>query len=130
MKKLYRSSTNKKIAGLCGGIGDYFEIDPTFIRLILLFIGFFTAVFPALIAYLIAILIVPIETKKKNKKEFSMLYRSKNNKMIAGVCGGLSEFFKIDVSIIRLLFVFITILTAVFPLLITYLIAWIIIPQK
>lgn len=34
MKKLYRSSTDKILAGVCGGIGNYFEIDPTIIRLI------------------------------------------------------------------------------------------------
>ncbi len=32
-KQLYKSSTNKKIAGVCGGIGEYFDIDPTLVRL-------------------------------------------------------------------------------------------------
>ena len=32
-KKLYRSSTDKKIAGVCGGLGEYFNIDPTLVRL-------------------------------------------------------------------------------------------------
>ena len=32
-KKLYRSLTNRKIAGVCGGIGEYFNIDPTLVRL-------------------------------------------------------------------------------------------------
>lgn len=33
MKRLYRSNSNKMIAGVCGGIGEYFNIDPTLIRL-------------------------------------------------------------------------------------------------
>ena len=39
-KKLYRSKTNKKLAGVCGGLGEYFNVDPTLIRLaaILLFV--------------------------------------------------------------------------------------------
>ena len=34
MKKLYRNETDGKIAGICSGIGDYFEIDPVIIRLL------------------------------------------------------------------------------------------------
>lgn len=56
MKKLYRSNINKKIFGVCGGIGEYFNIDPTLVRLawvICAFSGF------GLIAYFIAALIIP-----------------------------------------------------------------------
>lgn len=35
-KKLYRSKTDRKIAGICGGLGEYFDIDPTWIRIIAL----------------------------------------------------------------------------------------------
>ena len=45
MKKLYKSRTNKKLAGVCGGLGDYFKIDPSIIRLLVLVIGVFTAIF-------------------------------------------------------------------------------------
>ncbi len=131
MKKLYRSRTNKKVAGLCGGLGDYFEIDPAFIRLGLLFICVFTAVFPVLIAYLIVVIIVPLEPiAEQPARKIHRLYRSKKNKMIAGVCGGIAEFFQIDTTIVRLIFVFFMIITAVLPLLITYIIAWIIIPEN
>ena len=56
------------------------------------------------------------------------LYRSKNNRRVAGVCGGIAEYFDIDPTLVRLL-------TLLFILLggagvITYLIAWIIIPKK
>jgi len=58
-KKLYRSRTNKMIAGVCGGLGDYFELDPTLIRL-----GTVVMVLAAgagILAYLIAWIIVPLE---------------------------------------------------------------------
>ena len=58
-KRLYRSKENKVFAGICGGIGDYFSVDPALVRLIWLLIVIFTGFFPGLIAYLIAILIVP-----------------------------------------------------------------------
>ena len=59
MKRLYRSEHNKKIAGLCGGIGEYLDIDPTIVRLIAIVFGIATGVFPFLIGYFIAWMIVP-----------------------------------------------------------------------
>lgn len=58
MKRLYRSTTNRMVAGVIGGIGEYFRIDPTILRLgfvVLLFFSLFTA---ALI-YLAAVVIIP-----------------------------------------------------------------------
>ena len=48
--------------------------------------------------------------------------------MIAGVCGGLANYFDMDVSLLRLLFVAFTLLTAVLPFVLFYIIAWIIVP--
>lgn len=59
MKKLYLSDTDRKISGVCGGIGEYFEIDSTLIRLAWVLISIFTAVFPGLIAYIFASFIIP-----------------------------------------------------------------------
>ena len=58
------------------------------------------------------------------------LYRSKTKKMIAGVCGGLADYFEIDISLVRLIFVAISLITAVIPMLIFYVIAWIILPVE
>ncbi len=56
-KKLYRSKEGRKIAGVCGGLGEYFDIDPTIIRLIWLAMLF--AVGSGVLAYIIAWIIVP-----------------------------------------------------------------------
>ena len=56
-KKLYRSKTNKKILGVCGGIAEYFDIDATIIRLILVLAVLFAGV--GVLAYLIAALVIP-----------------------------------------------------------------------
>lgn len=53
MKRIYLSQTNKKICGVCGGIGETLDIDPTLIRMIFILIAFVTAIFPAIFAYLI-----------------------------------------------------------------------------
>jgi len=56
-KKLYRSSTNYKLAGVCGGIGEYFNIDPTLIRLA--WILFSVMGGAGVLAYIIAALVMP-----------------------------------------------------------------------
>lgn len=58
------------------------------------------------------------------------LYRSEQQKMIGGVCGGLAEYFELDVTLIRLIFVAVGLLTAIFPMLVFYIIAWIIVPVR
>lgn len=58
-KRLYRSSTNKVFAGVCGGVGEFFEIDPVLVRLIWLLIVVFTGGVPGLVAYIIAVYIIP-----------------------------------------------------------------------
>ena len=59
-KQLFRSRTNKKIAGVCGGMGEYFDIDPTWIRLGWLLVGIFHPP-AALLVYLIMAIVVPYE---------------------------------------------------------------------
>lgn len=59
MKKLYRSRKDSKIAGVCGGIAEYFNIDATIIRLLAVLSIFFGG--GGIIAYLIAWLIIPLE---------------------------------------------------------------------
>lgn len=58
-KRLYKSSTDKKVCGVCGGIANYFDVDPTVIRLI--WVIFTLAGGSGLIAYIIAVIIMPDE---------------------------------------------------------------------
>jgi len=57
-KKLYRSSENRVLTGLFGGLGDYFDVDPTVLRIGWLLVVVFTGFVPGLIAYIVAALIV------------------------------------------------------------------------
>jgi len=63
MKRLYRSETDKKIAGICGGIGENLDVDPTIVRLIAVVLTFATGIIPFLIGYVIAWWIVPTRTE-------------------------------------------------------------------
>jgi len=58
------------------------------------------------------------------------LYRSRIDRRIAGVFGGLGQYFNVDSTVIRLLAVLILIFTGFIPMIIVYLIAWVIIPEK
>ncbi|HRH31934.1 MAG TPA: PspC domain-containing protein [bacterium] len=59
MKKLYKSSTDKKIAGVCGGLAEYFEIDATILRLVWALVVVFSGFVPGGLVYLIAALVMP-----------------------------------------------------------------------
>jgi phage shock protein C len=58
-KTLYRSKTNKTWLGVCGGLGEYLNIDPVVIRLLLVLITALTGFFPGLIVYLVSSIIIP-----------------------------------------------------------------------
>lgn len=62
-------------------------------------------------------------------KEIKRLYRSKKNRMLAGVCGGLAEYFNVDPTIVRLIAVLLLLPGGV-PGLVPYLILWLIVPEN
>ena len=57
MKELRKSDTNRVICGVCGGLGEYFQVDPTIVRLLL--VAFTLLGGSGIIAYLIAAVIMP-----------------------------------------------------------------------
>ena len=65
-KRLYKSETDKKLEGVCAGIAEYMDLDPTLIRLIYVVLTMFTGVIPGVIAYVILAVIVPKESEVKN----------------------------------------------------------------
>jgi len=60
-KRLYKSMTDKKIAGVCGGIAEYMNVDSTIVRLICIALVFGWG--SGLIAYIVAALVMPIKVK-------------------------------------------------------------------
>jgi len=59
MKRIYRSQEDRKIAGILGGLGELFDIDPTLLRLLFVFVGLATGIIPLVVAYLIGWIIIP-----------------------------------------------------------------------
>ena len=181
-KRLYRSRADRFIAGVCGGLGEYFDVDANVFRLLFIFLTLFGG--SGLILYLAALIIVPEnpyqETPEKPRSSHAMFWglllislgiililrqigffylfniknlpwsfiwavfliilgiilifsqsrkrppasadtaedeaeateigitRSRKDRMIAGVCGGIAHYFNIDSSLVRLLWVLAT----------------------
>lgn len=203
MKRLYRSADNRLIGGVCGGLGDYFDVDPVLVRLVWLILILFGGI--GLLLYLVGWLIIPEDenvdlTQARPKRaarvagrgrfwwgillvvmgvylwgshQFSFIiwpkipfvsiqsrdlvpfililvgiyvlytfgrptaghghashgiYRSRDQRKIAGVCGGLAEFFKVDPTLVRVLWVAGALLYGATVLL--YLILMIALPEK
>jgi len=139
VKRLYRSSKDKNIAGICGGLGEMFSIDSTLIRLAVVFIavalviinGAVAGILPLVLAYIVGWIIVPVapgHEEGKDERHMKKIYRSEKDKKIAGICGGLGEMFSIDSTLVRLAVVFIGLVTGILPIIIAYIVGWMIIP--
>lgn len=61
MKRLYRSRNDRKIAGVLGGVSEYFQMDPTVVRIVYAILFILTSFFPFGLIYLAAIFIIPNE---------------------------------------------------------------------
>jgi phage shock protein C len=59
-KRLMRSAIDRKIAGVCGGIGEYFAVDSTLVRLLWAFITLVSGIVPGILAYVVGWLIMPL----------------------------------------------------------------------
>jgi phage shock protein PspC (stress-responsive transcriptional regulator) len=98
-KRLYRDEQNKVLGGVCSGIANYFNVEPLVIRILWIFL-----IGVNILAYLILWIAVPSSSVKEVGGVRKRLFRDIENKIIGGVCAGLSKYFGIRVGIVRLLF--------------------------
>lgn len=68
-KRLYKSRKDQKLCGVCGGIAEYFNIDPTIVRLIWAFVAVFGGV--GLLAYIICAIVIPVEPDDYNYVQYN-----------------------------------------------------------
>ncbi|UTC67106.1 MULTISPECIES: PspC domain-containing protein [unclassified Treponema] len=66
-KRLYKSSSNKKILGVCAGLAEYLGVDPVLIRLLWIIFALFVG--SGVIVYIIAAIIMPYDTEIKDDDE-------------------------------------------------------------
>jgi phage shock protein PspC (stress-responsive transcriptional regulator) len=98
-KRLYRDETHKVLGGVCSGIANYFNIDPLIVRI--LFIIFLGVTFWV---YFILWIAVPSSSSVVIGSQRKRLFRDQDNKLIAGICAGLAQYFNVQVWIPRVLF--------------------------
>lgn len=127
MKRFYRSVKDKQIAGICGGLGEYLNVDSNLIRIVMILFFVLTG-FLGVIAYLIAWMIVPLEGESSLRER--KLFRSREDKKIAGVCGGIAKYLGHDSTFIRLIFIILFVLSGFIPMLVFYVLVWFFIPYE
>jgi phage shock protein C len=59
VRRLHRSRTNRVLAGVCGGLAEYYGSDPTAVRLVTVVLGLFTGIVPMVVVYIVAAIVVP-----------------------------------------------------------------------
>jgi phage shock protein PspC (stress-responsive transcriptional regulator) len=125
MKRLHRSDEDRKIAGVCAGLGEYFDLDPVFFRLFFLFSILFGGL--GLLAYVVLWILMPLAPGAQSAARAGRRLRlSAQERMIGGVCGGLGEFFELDPILFRAAFLVAAVLGGAGVVL--YLVLWLLIP--
>ena len=97
-KRLYRDENNKILGGVCAGVANYFNIDPLIVRILFVVTGI------GLFVYLLLWLFVPGNSSAVIGSTRKKLYRDSDDKIIAGVCSGIGNYFGITPWIPRILF--------------------------
>jgi phage shock protein PspC (stress-responsive transcriptional regulator) len=130
MRRLTRSRANAQIAGVCAGLAEYLDVDVVFVRAAWVVLSIVPgAIVGGVLAYLAAWLVIPESTEPAAVPAGRRLMRSATDKKVAGVCGGLAEYFGVDATAVRLIWAILSIFCgAVIGGVIAYLVAWIIIP--
>lgn len=132
VRRLMRSRAERTCAGVCGGLAEYIDWDPTIVRLLWIFALFLSGGM-ALFAYLAFWIVMPEAPAYTGAgagfAHAKRLTRSRNERMLAGVCGGLAEFLGMDTTLMRVLWVVATFISGGVTL-IAYPIFWLVMPES
>ena len=132
-RRLRRSTSEKRIAGVCGGLAEYFNVDVSLVRLAWVVLTIIPgAIFLGVLVYLATWVLMPEskEVSVARPASAKRLTRSATDRKIGGVCGGLAEFFSVDSTAVRLLWVVLSIIPgAIICGVLAYLVAWLIMPM-
>jgi len=125
MKTFHRIAGQKKIAGVCAGLGEYFEIDPVFFRLFFLVSLFFGGL--GALIYALLWIMAPEKMGDARVKPSVGLHLSRADRKIAGVCGGLGEWLDVDPVFLRVAFVLLALVGGLGIL--VYVVLWLFVPR-
>ena len=99
--RLYRNEADKVLGGVCSGLANYLKIDPVIIRIlyVIMIFGSFGA---AVLVYLVLWVVLPTQSLETTIRK--RLFRSTEDRMVGGVCGGIAAYFNLEVWVPRLIF--------------------------
>jgi len=131
-KRLERLPLQGKIAGVCAGIAAYIGTDVTLVRAVVILLSLVPgALIGGVIAYGAAWLLMPVSLVALDPVSGPRVVRPRDDRKLAGVCAGLSRYFEVDVTAVRLVWVVLSIYPGAIVLgVIAYVIAWFIIPSE
>jgi len=129
--RLTRRPSHAWFGGVCAGLAEYLGVDVTLVRAAWVVFsvvpGFILGGF---LAYLLAWLLIPEDRVSASAPARRVLTRSTSNKRVAGVCGGLGEYFGVDATPIRLLWIVLSVVPgAIVGGVIAYGLAWLLMPK-
>jgi phage shock protein PspC (stress-responsive transcriptional regulator) len=132
-RRLTRMPEDGHLAGVCAGLAAYVNADVTLIRLAVAALAVVPGVLiGGLVAYAIAWALMPAaEPGTRLQYTGKRLVRSGTNRYLAGVCGGLAEYLRLDSTIVRVVAAILAVYPgAIIGGLLVYVVAWIIIPGE
>jgi phage shock protein C len=131
-KRLFRRSSSGRIGGVCAGIAEYLDADVALVRLLWIVLSIVPGgLVGGVIAYLVAWIIMPDATGPVPDTGARRLSRSTTDRKIAGVCGGLAEYFNLDPTVVRVVWAILAVVPGGIVLgIVAYIVAWFIMPRQ
>ena len=131
-KRLFRRSSSGRSAACVPVIAEYLDADVTLVRLLWILLSIVPGgVIGGLIAYLVAWIIMPDAVDPVADASARRLTRSTIDHKIAGVCGGLAEYFNLDATVVRVVWAILAVVPGGIVLgIVGYLVAWFIMPKQ
>ena len=109
-RRLTRRPAEGKLGGVCAGLAEYFNVDVVLVRVAWVVLSIWPgAVVLGVIAYIAAWVLMPA-SDAPFATTHTQLFRSRVDRRIGGVCGGLAEYFDIDPTMVRLAWVIVSVL--------------------
>src|SRR5262245_4922808 len=129
-KRLARRSSEGRIAGVCAGLAEYFEVDVTLVRVGWVVLSIVPGgIVGGLLAYLAAWVVMPDDRTAAVHVAGKRLARSMTDRKLGGVCGGLAEYLDTDATVVRLIWAIAAVIPGCIVLgIAAYVIAWFVIP--
>src|ERR1700759_741741 len=112
-KRLFRHSAEGRVAGVCAGIADYLDIDVTVVRLGWIILSIVPGgIVGGILAYVAAPFVMTDARSSTTNRAAARrrITRSVGERKIAGVCGGIAEYFALDPTVVRLAWIVLTII--------------------